>query len=397
MDSYKFQSCCSDFWTNILEPKYNKIFYKYLASVGLLHLFPEICDTQYELSEFVQTMTNLVEKRNLLVKIFTNKLVIQNFVEYSDNLSRIFNRIKEMPLKGSPANYIPQLANADPNLFGMSFCSIDGQMFSIGDTISKFSIQSCVKPLLYCLALEEHPEDLHRFIGREPSGVKFNSLSLNDRGQPHNPMINAGAIMTCSLIKSELLPYERFDYISKRLREFSGGIEFGFNNSVYLSEKSTADTNFALAYIMRGAHGFPEKTDINEVLDLYFQCCSMDVTTEMLSTAGATLANKGQSVTLSSQQFGIGEYMGNQVISNKTSRNCLSLMYSCGMYDYSGVWAFDIGIPAKSGVSGCIYAVIPNIGCISIYSPNIDSTGNSIKGIEFFRELVTEFDYHTFN
>jgi glutaminase len=386
MDSYKFQSCCSDFWIDILEPKYNKIFYKYLASVGLLHLFSELCDTQYELSEFVQKMTDNIEKRNLLVKIFTNKLAIQNFTEYSINLSRIFNRIKETPLKGSPASYIPHLANVDQNLFGMSFCSIDGQMFSVGDAFSKFSIQSCVKPLLYCLALEEHPTDLHNYIGREPSGVKFNSLSLNDRGQPHNPMINAGAIMTCSLIKKEKALYERFDYISKRLCDFSGGIEFGFNNSIYLSEKSTADTNFALAYIMRGEHGFPENTDINEVLDLYFQCCSMDVTTEMLSIVGATLANKGQSVII-----------GNQVISNKTSRNCLSLMYSCGMYDYSGVWAFDIGIPAKSGVSGCIYAVIPNIGCISIYSPNIDSLGNSIRGIEFFREFVTEFDYHIFN
>jgi len=388
MDMYKFQSCCSEFWTTTLEPKYNKNFYEYLTSVGLIHLFQKdlVQDVQYELSEFVQQMSNNTEKHDLLVKIFTNKLVVQNFTEYTDNLSKIFNKIKETPLKGSTASYIPQLANVDPNLFGMSFCSIDGQRFSIGDSTCKFSIQSCVKPLLYCLALEEHPEELHRFIGREPSGVKFNSLSLNEQGQPHNPMINAGAIMTCSLIKKEKALYERFDYISRRLQEFSGGIEFGFNNSVYLSEKSTADTNFALAYIMRGAHGFPKGSDINEVLDLYFQCCSMDVTTEMLSTVGATLANKGQSVVA-----------GKQVISNKTSRNCLSLMYSCGMYDYSGVWAFDIGIPAKSGVSGVIYAVIPNIGCISIYSPNIDALGNSIKGIEFFRELVTEFDYHTFN
>ncbi|KAL3897612.1 MAG: hypothetical protein SGCHY_003293 [Lobulomycetales sp.] len=171
-----------------------------------------------------------------------------------------------------------------------------------------------------------------------------------------------------------------------QLTRLTGGFEWGFNNSVYLSEKATADSNFCLAYMMRKNKSFPEGTDLTETLDFYFQACSVETSCNKLAVAGATIANGG-----------VCPLSGERVLEDRTCRDVLSLMYSCGMYDYSGEWAFSIGIPAKSGVSGVIYAVIPGFGCISTYAPPLDEIGNSVRGVEFFKRLVKKFTFHSFD
>ena len=211
-------------------------------------------------------------------------------------------------------------------------------------------MQSCCKPINYGIALENHSEEyVHKYVGREPSGQSFNELLLNKNGNPHNPLINSGAIMTSSMLFEDKKLPDRFDKLIEIWSKLSGNLyKIGFNNSVYLSEKNTADRNYALCHFMNEINenkpiGFPENTDINETLYLYFQSCSIEINTKILSIVAATLANGG-----------INPFTGEKIFSPETVKNILSVMLTCGMYDYSGEFAFKIGIPAKSGVSGSI-------------------------------------------
>merc|ERR1712110_567443 len=160
----------------------------------------------------------------------------------------------------------------------------------------------------------------------------------------------------------------------------------GYNNSVYHSEKATADRNFALAHFMREMGSFPKNTRIHDTLDFYFQCCSIEVTSRSMATIAATFANSG-----------ICPISEKKVFSPETVKNCLSLMYSCGMYDFSGEFAFSVGVPAKSGVSGALMIVIPNVMGISVWSPRIDEMGNSVRGIDFCKELVKKYNFHNYD
>ena len=227
---------------------------------------------------------------------------------------------------------------------------------------------------------------MHNHVGREPSGQSFNELALNAKGLPHNPMINAGAMMSCSLIDRENNIADRFDKVNKIWKALCGGKEVSFNNSVYLSERQTADRNFALAYFMREKNAFPSKTNLTETLEFYFQCCSIESCTYDLSVAAATLANAGTN-----------PLTGDVIFQSSTVQNCLSLMLSCGMYDFSGEFAFKIGLPAKSGVSGALMLVIPNLMGISIWSPRLDELGNTVRGVEFCERLVEHFSFHQYD
>jgi glutaminase len=288
---------------------------------------------------------------------------------------------------GSVANYIPQLARVDPEQLAIAVCTVDGQRFSIGDATAAFCLQSVSKTVSYCLALEEHGvEAVHRHVGREPSGRSFNELALNPRGLPHNPMVNAGAIMTCSLIRPDEDIADRFDHVAATWRRLTGGGRIGFNNAVYLSERQTADRNFALGYSMREAGAFAPGTDLLQTLEFYFQGCSIEVDAQMLAVAAASLANAGMCPLTEDLVF-----------TPDTVQSCLSLMSSCGMYDFSGEFAFTIGLPAKSGVSGAIMLVIPGLMGICVWSPRLDELGNSVRGIEFCRQLVAAYNVHVFD
>jgi glutaminase len=306
--------------------------------------------------------------------------------EFCVEIASIFQKLKSNN-SGDVATYIPQLAKINPDLFGISVFSIDGQTFNIGDTSENFCIQSCSKTLTYAVALRDHGVDkIGEHIGREPSGARFNAFVFDDDNKPFNPLINSGAIMAASLIKGNHTEDERFEYIVDIWKSIVGKNNVGFDNPVYLSEKRSANRNHALAHIMMENDIFPENTNINTTLELYFQLCSITMNSQSLAKYAAMLANGGTTVDTNVKIF-------DPII----IRDLLCIMYTSGMYDYSGRWSFDIGLPSKSGVSGSIFAVIPNVGGICVYSPKLDKLGNSVKGVEFFKMLTKKYKLHIFD
>nr|XP_005986310.1 PREDICTED: glutaminase liver isoform, mitochondrial isoform X4 [Latimeria chalumnae] len=259
--------------------------------------------------------------------------------------------------------------------------------YSVGDTKIPFCLQSCVKPLEYAIAVHEYGTDyIHRYVGKEPSGLKFNKVFLNEEDKPHNPMVNAGAIVISSLVKPELNTAEKFDYVMQFLYKMAGNEHVGFSNATFQSEKETGDRNYAIGYYLKEKRCFPAGADMIAALDFYFQLCSIEVTCESSSVMAATLANGG-----------FCPITGERVLSGEAVRNTLSLMHSCGMYDFSGQFAFHVGLPAKSGVSGAVLLVVPNVMGMMCWSPSLDRLGNSVRGIHFCQELVSLFNFHNYD
>ncbi len=299
---------------------------------------------------------------------------------------------RQRPLaEGKVATYIPQLAKANPNHWAVAVCFADGRQAAWGDTDESFCLQSVCKPVNYCLALEAHGEArVHEHVGFEPSGQVFNALTLNPRGLPHNPLINAGGIMCCSLIAPEKPLHERFELVSDFWQRLSGATP-GFDNAVYQSERQSADRNRALTYFMREQGAFPPHTDLEATLELYFQSCSLTLNARELAVAAATLANRGV-CPVKTSDAGVQEAQ----LAPRTLRDCLTVMATCGMYNFSGEFAFRIGLPAKSGVSGALMLVVPGVMGLALWSPPLDNFGNSVRGVEFCRQLVERIPLHVF-
>ncbi|XP_015258647.1 glutaminase 2b isoform X2 [Cyprinodon tularosa] len=322
----------------------------------------------------------------LLIQAFRNKFIIPEFDVFAQKIDEIYKTVQEQS-DGKVADYIPQLAKFSPKLWGVSLCTVDGQRHSVGDTKQPFCLQSCVKPLQYAIAVHESgTERVHSYVGMEPSGLKFNVLSLDEEDKPHNPMVNSGAILISSLIKPLSNKAEKFDYFMEFVKKMAGQEYVGFSNATFQSEKETGDRNFAIGYYMKEKKCFPPGADMIDALDFYFQLCSIEVTCESGSVMAATLANGG-----------ICPITGERVLSAEAMRNTLSLMHSCGMYDFSGQMAFHVGLPAKSGVSGAILLVIPNVMGVMCWSPPLDKVGNSVRGIHFCQELVSQFNFHNYD
>ncbi|MBK7993617.1 MAG: glutaminase A [Blastocatellia bacterium] len=322
----------------------------------------------------------------LIEQTLQANLIIPEFSATRRIIEQIFENTKTIT-EGTVASYIPQLARVNPEQYAVSLCTIDGQQAYFGDYQTDFCIQSCSKPINYCLALEEQGENIvHKYVGREPSGRGFNELTLNYENKPHNPMINSGAIMCCSLIKPQINIADRFDYVMEQWKAICGGAKVGFSNAVYLSERATADRNFAIGYFIRENKAFPENTDLIATLEFYFQCCSIEVNAQQMSVVAATLANGG-----------VCPITGNRIFTPKTVQHCLSLMSSCGLYDFSGEFAFTVGLPAKSGVSGAIMIVVPNVMGLCTWSPRVDRQGNSVRGLAFCKKLVEVFNFHNYD
>ncbi|KAM4582285.1 glutaminase 2b [Fundulus diaphanus] len=322
----------------------------------------------------------------LLIQAFRKKFIIPEFDVFAHKINEIYKTVQEQR-DGKVADYIPQLAKFSPNLWGVSLCTVDGQRHSVGDTKQPFCLQSCVKPLQYAIAVHESDtEKVHSYVGMEPSGLKFNVLSLDEEDKPHNPMVNAGAILISSLIKPLANKAEKFDYFMEFVKKMAGQEYVGFSNATFQSEKETGDRNFAIGYYMKEKRCFPPGADMIDALDFYFQLCSIEVTCESGSVIAATMANGG-----------ICPITGERVLSAEAVRNTLSLMHSCGMYDFSGQMAFHVGLPAKSGVSGAILLVIPNVMGVMCWSPPLDKVGNSVRGIDFCQELVSQFNFHNYD
>ncbi|XP_074071586.1 glutaminase kidney isoform, mitochondrial isoform X6 [Macrotis lagotis] len=322
----------------------------------------------------------------LLTQAFRRKFVIPDFMSFTSHIDELYESAKKQS-GGKVADYIPQLAKFSPDLWGVSVCTVDGQRHSIGDTKVPFCLQSCVKPLKYAIAVNDlGTEYVHRYVGKEPSGLRFNKLFLNEDDKPHNPMVNAGAIVVTSLIKQGVNNAEKFDYVMQFLNKMAGNEYVGFSNATFQSERESGDRNFAIGYYLKEKKCFPEGTDMVGILDFYFQLCSIEVTCESASVMAATLANGG-----------FCPISGERVLSPEAVRNTLSLMHSCGMYDFSGQFAFHVGLPAKSGVAGGILLVVPNVMGMMCWSPPLDKMGNSVKGIHFCHDLVSLCNFHNYD
>ncbi|KAH7725993.1 glutaminase liver isoform [Aphelenchoides avenae] len=327
------------------------------------------------------------ESLALISQTLQNDLIVPSWGQFTSRIREIYEQCKHVK-DGKVADYIPQLSRVDPNRWGVSICTVDGQRVSFGDSKVPFCVQSVSKAFNYAIAASElGAEYVHRHVGQEPSGRLFNEICLDPHNKPHNPMVNSGAIIVTSLIQNKLNMADRFDHMLNQYRKISGGEYVGFNNAVFLSERSTADRNFALAYYMKENGCFPPETsNLQEALDFYFQLCSLEVTCESAAVMAATLANGG-----------VCPITDERCIGSRPCRDVLSLMNSCGMYDYSGQFAFHVGLPAKSGVSGVVIVVIPNLCGFALWSPPLDRMGNSCRGIEFCKELIGRFNFHNYD
>jgi glutaminase len=284
---------------------------------------------------------------------------------------------------GKVADYIPELAKADPKWFGVSVATVDGQVFDVGDCEQLFTIQSISKPFLYGLALEDHGrEHVLSKVGVEPTGEAFNSIVLDEASnRPFNPMVNAGAIATADLVKGKDFP-ERVKRMISMFSRYCGRDVF-VDNGVFMSERATGHRNRAMAHLMLNFDMLQPR--VEETLELYFQECSVLVNCHDLAVMGATLANGG-----------VNPITGTRAIEQQYVKYLLSIMHSCGMYDYAGEWAYRVGMPAKSGVGGGIVAVVPGQFGIGVFSPALDSKGNSVRGVAFCREFSERFGLHCF-
>lgn len=337
------------------------------------------------------TFKNVIMENIVLIsRAFRGQFVIPDFTGFTKYMEEFYWKCKSNHA-GKVANYIPQLARFSPDYWGVSVCTVDGQRYSIGDIDVPFTIQSCSKPITYAIALHElGSEVVHKYVGQEPSGRMFNELILDYNKKPHNPMINAGAIVVCSLlqtlVESQMKVSDKFDYVTNYFKRLAGYEFLGFSNATFLSEREAADRNYALGFYMRENKCFPEKNNLRETMDFYFQLCSMEANCESMSIMAATLANGGICPTT-----------GEKVLHSSAVRDVLSLMHSCGMYDYSGQFAFKVGLPAKSGVSGALLLVVPNVMGMCLWSPPLDPLGNSVRGVQFSEELVTTFNFHRYD
>jgi glutaminase len=282
---------------------------------------------------------------------------------------------------GKVADYIPELATADPSWFGICLTTTDGRVYEVGDARQRFTIQSISKPFTYGIALEDvGREAVLGKVGVEPSGEAFNSISLSPgTGCPLNPMINAGAIATASLVAG----HSDTDRFRRILATYSlhAGRDLDVDERVYESERATGHRNRAIGHMLRN---FDVLTgDPESALDLYFRQCSIAIDCRDLSVMAATLANGG-----------VNPITGERAIHAEHVERMLSVMTTCGMYDYAGEWVYWVGLPAKSGVGGGILAVLPGELGIGVFSPPLDARGNSVRGVAVCRDLSHDFDLH---
>ena len=286
--------------------------------------------------------------------------------------------------EGQVATYIPELAKANPDWFAICLVTASGAVYEVGDSRQTLTIQSISKPFVYGLALEDNGRaSVLKKVGVEPTGDAFNSISLDPvSGRPRNPMINAGAIASAGLIAGKSGETK----LRRLLDTFAlyAGRDLEIDQAVYHSEADTGHRNRAIGYMLRN-FGILE-SDPTPTVELYFQQCSVSVTCRDLGIMAATLANRGINPVTSKQAIR-GEYI----------ESVLSVMESCGMYDYAGEWVYNIGLPAKSGVAGGVIAVLPGQFGIGVFSPRLDARGNSVRGIAVCQALARHLDLHVLN
>lgn len=297
-------------------------------------------------------------------------------------VDQIYARFKDVD-DGAVATYIPELGKANPKDFGICLATVDGQVFTAGDWEKEFTIQSMCKPFAFQMALERlDTDEVLKHVGVEPSGEAFNSIEFDPKsGRPFNPMVNAGAIAVASLLKQRPVEAGVEAFVAQMSR--AAGRDLRIDESVLASETATGNRNRAIAYMLLNSGIIDE--EVHESLHQYFAQCSLLVNCRDLAMMAATMGNIGNH-----------PISGETVFDFQHIKHVMAVMFSCGLYDYAGNWAFEVGLPAKSGVSGGIFAVVNRQLGIGVYSPKLDHQGNSVRGILACKELASRFGLHAF-
>ena len=278
--------------------------------------------------------------------------------------------------EGKVADYIPALAEVAPDQFGIAVCDVNGQVWRAGAADTAFSIQSISKVLNLVIAMQRLDEpDIWTRVGREPSGQAFNSMVQleEEKGIPRNPFINAGAVLICELLVSRIMSIHWM--MREQARRLAGNPALNFDDRVARSEMEHKARNAALAYLMK-AYGNLH-SEVNDVLDVYFHGCALAMSCVDVARAFAFLANGG-----------INPQDGQPVVTPQQTRQLNALLLTCGLYDAAGDFAWRVGLPGKSGVGGGIVAIVPGQMSICVWSPRLDSYGNSVAGLRALETLV---------
>jgi len=297
-------------------------------------------------------------------------------MDYKELIQKAFSYASSLEGKGELASYIPELKNVDPDKFGVYIATNKGFNFGLGDYNDTFSIQSISKVLSLSLAYKTVGEDIWKRLDVEPSGNPFNSLLQleNDNGIPRNPFINAGAIVISDILLSNLVnPKEDF---FKFVRELSEDCEIDYSAKVAKSEKETGFRNFALCNFLKSLGNIENNPE--DVLDFYFDLCSLTTNSKGLANLFLLFANQGKTLPNNLE-----------ILTKSQSKRINAIMQTCGFYDESGEFAFRVGLAGKSGVSGAIVAIHPDEYAIVSWSPKLNKKGNSYKGFMFLEEFTT--------
>lgn len=307
-------------------------------------------------------------------------------MDYQNILEEIMLEIQPFLKEGEVANYIPALAKVEPNQFAMTLTLFDGTTYSVGCNDTKFSIQSISKVFTFTKSLSLYGKKIYDKVGKEPSGNAFNSLVQleYENGIPRNPFINAGAIAItdslCSYYKNE---EKTFDTILQFIQETSNNFELNYNDDVWKSEYECGHRNMALANLMKSFGNFDN--DIDSVIRTYFKQCSIEMNTFELSRAMLFLANHG-----------IDPITQKRFVTQSQAKRINAIMLTCGHYDASGEFAFHVGLPGKSGVGGGIVAIVPDVMSICVFSPRLNSWGNSLVGTKALELFTTKTSHSIF-
>ena len=304
-------------------------------------------------------------------------------IDYALVIKEIAEELNRLDKLGQVANYIPELSRVDPNQFGVHLVTADEQNYCFGDSDVKFSIQSISKVFSLALALDVCGDNLWQRVGVEPSGSAFNSLAQleHENGIPRNPFINAGALVVADILASSFVNPKKalLDF----LRSLSGNSKLKINHKVLQSEMRTGYRNAALVNLMKSFGNIDNPVD--EVLELYFHICSIEMTCQELAQASAFLASDG-----------VNPLDGIRIVSSSRAKRINAIMQLCGFYDEAGEFSFKVGLPGKSGVGGGIVAVLPGHYSLAVWSPRLNDKGNSYLGMEMLERLTTKTELSVF-
>lgn len=296
---------------------------------------------------------------------------------YQSILESIRTEVLPLQNDGAVANYIPELATVSPNRFGMHLRTIEGHDFAVGDSSERFSIQSISKVFALTLVVSLVGEKIFKRVGVEPSGSSFNSLVQleYEKGIPRNPLINAGAMVVCDVLIDQLKKPKKeiLDFV----RVLAQNKKIGFNSTVASSEKEFGFRNTALANFLKSFGNIHHNVD--EVLDLYFHICSIEMSCKDLATAFLLFANHGKH-----------EGSGETLLTKSQTKRLNAVMQTCGFYDEAGEFSFTVGLPGKSGVGGGIVALHPHKYAVATWSPRLNTKGNSVVGMKALELLTTK-------